>query len=71
MSFCGDYEKNCQRVQQKHQDIAIRRTLAWSILESIYKANALGEIEVVSDLMLQLAVLTEAAWYPHAHGVAA
>ena len=66
MGFCEDYSRSAkqsviaQRERQKH---ARNSEIAWMLLADIYQANAAGNSGAVHDLMIQLALITEARWY--------
>ena len=66
----------CDTVERIHQarmteQRASRQThvLAWAFLEDIYRANEAGNMAARADLMLQLALMTNAHWYLEREGV--
>ena len=59
LGFCATYERDYHDREQRDR----KRALAWEFLSDIYQATEAGNLIAQTDLMLQLALLTDAHWY--------
>ena len=64
LGFCATYERDCHEREQRDR----KRALAWEFLSDIYQATEAGNLIAQTDLMVQLALVTEANWYLEREG---
>ena len=63
LGFCATFERDYREQLARRLTSQHKRAVAWELLDDIYRANNAGNQLGRCDLMLQLALLTDAQWY--------